>query len=227
MAKALSNRYHIFALDLPEHGRSFHSDTTDLFTMNQCVSQWIDDRLLKDYILCGHSLGGKVAMAHACGPAHLMKALVVVDIAPRDYPAELHLPTLDSLLGLDLKTLRSRKHADEALKEKISNWAFRQFLLTNLDGEPGSWRWHANLSTLYQSMHQLSRSPLSNGDEYDGPVLFFRGGKSGYLRSEHFPLVMQSFPNAKMVTLPHAGHDVHVEDRSGFLMHLEEFLTGI
>jgi esterase len=73
----------------------------------------------------------------------------------------------------------------------------------------------------------LSCNPLQTGDHYDGPCLFVRGGKSGYLRSEHFSLVTQAFHRADIVTLPGAGHDVHVEDKPGFLFHLEEFLEGV
>ena len=166
-------------------------------------------------------------MAHACNHPNSILGLVVVDIAPRDYPPEHHLPTLDALLSLDLDSLQSRKEADEMLCEKVPNWAFRQFLLTNLKEESGVWCWRANLSTLRRSMDALSRNPLKKSEVYQGPALFVRGGKSGYLRSEHFSLVERAFPRAEIVTLPQAGHDVHVEDKEGFLFHLSQFLQRI
>jgi esterase len=227
VAKALSGKYKIYALDLPEHGKSPHSSTTSLSNMSQRVGDWIVRHLKGDYILCGHSLGGKVAMAHACQYPHGLKGLVVGDIAPRDYPPEHHLPTLEALLGLNLSSIKSRKQADDELSKKITNWAFRQFLLTNLQEKFGAWYWRINLSTLHASMPELSCNPLQRGDQYDGPCLFVRGGKSGYVRSEHFSLVTQAFPRADIVTLPGAGHDVHVEDKPGFLLHLEEFLAAV
>ena len=227
IGKALSARYHVYALDLPEHGDSPHAEQTSLVQMAGQVSDWLAQNISGQYILCGHSLGGKVAMLHACTHPHDLLGLVVVDIAPRDYPPEHHLPTLDALLSLELSTLPSRKQADEALAEKIPNWAFRQFLLTNLKETDGAWQWRANLSALRQSIAQLSCNPLQTGDHYDGPCLFVRGGKSGYLRSEHFSLVTQAFPRADIVTLPEAGHDVHVEDKPGFLLHLSGFLAGL
>lgn len=226
VAKALSGKYKIYALDLPEHGSSPHSSATSLSNMSQMVGDWIVRHLEGDYILCGHSLGGKVAMAHACQYPHGLKGLVVGDIAPRDYPPEHHLPTLEALLGLNLSSIKSRKQADDELSKKITNWAFRQFLLTNLQEKFGAWYWRINLSTLHASMPELSRNPLSPEDSYKGPALFIRGGKSGYLRSEHFPLVLQSFPVAKIVTLPDAGHDVHVEDKAGFLIQIQHFLEN-
>ena len=227
MAKALSDDYHIFALDLPEHGNSPHSASTSLIAMNDSVTAWIERHIPGEYILCGHSLGGKVAMAHACKQPDSIQGLVVVDIAPRDYPPEHHLPTLHALLSLQLDALQSRKEADEGLSKKIPNWAFRQFLLTNLSDDSGSWKWRANLAVLHSSISKLSTNPLSQNDSYEGPTLFIRGGKSGYLRSEHFPLVKEAFPAAKIFTLMNAGHDVHVEDKDGFLTHLKEFLQDL
>ena len=227
VAKSLSSHYKIYALDLPEHGKSSHSSSTSLSNMRETIGDWIVRHLEGDYIMCGHSLGGKVAMAHACQYPPGLKGLVVGDIAPRDYPPEHHLPTLEALLDLNLGFIKSRKQADEELSEKIPNWAFRQFLLTNLQEKSGAWYWQANLSTLLSSMPELSCNPLSQEDYYDGPTLFVRGGKSGYLRSEHFPLVMESFPVAQIVTLPDAGHDVHVEDKAGFLLHIQQFLKHL
>lgn len=227
VAKALSKEYKIYALDLPEHGNSPHSSSTNLREMSQRVGEWICSNVEGDYILCGHSLGGKVAMGNACQEPQRMKGLVVVDIAPRDYPPEHHLPILNALLNLDFTSLKSRKEADEKLSESIPNWAFRQFLLTNLVEVGGTWKWRANLPVLHASMPQLSRNPLASEDSYEGPTLFIRGGKSGYLRSEHFPLVKEAFSNAEIVTLAEAGHDVHVEDKDGFLKYLKEFLQNI
>ena len=227
VAKILAEQYHIYAFDLPEHGSSPHSFSTSLHQMNVQVTRWINENLNEKYVLCGHSLGGKVAMAHACTQPALLKGLVVVDIAPRDYPSEHHLPTLDAMLSLDLKNLKSRKEADEKLNERIPNWAFRQFLLTNLIADNGAWKWQSNLPTLHRSMPSLSINPLSDNDSYAGPTLFVRGGKSGYLRSEHFSLIKDFFPAAKIETIPDVGHDVHVEDRTGFVQHLTQFLSSI
>ena len=223
VGKALSGRLHVYALDLPEHGDSPHSQMTSLEKMGKEVAQWIHQNIAGKYWLCGHSLGGKLAMLHACTQPKDLSGLAVVDIAPRDYPPEHHLPTLEALCKLNLSSLKSRKEADEALSEKITNWGFRQFLLTNLIEANGAWRWRANLVGLRQCIAQLSCNPLQCSQQYDGPCLFIRGGKSGYLRSEHFPLVMAAFPQAEIVTLHNAGHDVHVEDKPGFLKCIEKF----
>ena len=127
--------------------------------MADAIFLQLEEMGVSEFIICGHSLGGKVAMRMACDHTDSINKLVVVDIAPRDYPAEHHVPTLDALIGLDLRLLSSRKEADLALTEKIPNWAFRQFLLTNLEQKEGQFSWLPNLDTLRSSIASLSSNP--------------------------------------------------------------------
>ena len=226
VARELSQNFNIFALDLRNHGSSFHSKNSSIFDMVGDLLHWMDHRNQKEMTLCGHSLGGKVAMKFACEYSHRIKRLVVADIAPRNYPPEHHIPTLDALLNIDLNSIDSRKMADEVLAARVPNWAFRQFLLTNLIQSNGIFHWKPNLSVLRESIADLSVSPLQSDESFAGPSLFVRGGKSGYLRSEHFSDIVEHFPAAKMEVLPEAGHDVHVEDRKGFLRVFTEFLNS-
>ena len=77
--------------------------------------------------------------------------------------------------------------------------------------------------SIRDSIEILSSNPLED-DSFDGRTLFIRGGKSGYLRSEHMSDIIRYFPKAVFEVLPHAGHDVHVEDKEGFLAALNRFL---
>ena len=226
VCKSLSEERHTFALDLRNHGKSFHSEDISIRDMADDLLRWLDDMGLQSVVLCGHSLGGKVAMRFASDHPERIDKLVVVDIAPRDYPPEHHVPTLDAMLGLDLGTLSSRKDADEVLSEAIPNWAFRQFLLSNLGQENSELAWKSNLRSLRNSIGDLSTNPLSESDRYDGPTLFVRGGKSGHVRSEHFPLIKKHCPESRITDIPEAGHDAHVEDRKGFVQAMRSFLVG-
>jgi len=226
VCKSLSEQSHSFALDLRNHGKSFHSEDSSISKMADDLLRWLDEMSLPSVVLCGHSLGGKVAMRFASDYPERIDKLMVVDIAPRDYPPDHHVPTLDAMLELDLEKLSSRKDADEVLSETIPNWAFRQFLLTNLGQENSRFAWKSNLHALRNSISELSANPLSESDRFEGPTLFVRGGKSGFVRSEHFPLIKKHFPESRVTVLPEAGHDAHVEDREGFVQALRSFLSG-
>ena len=226
VTKAISSEFHTLSFDLPNHGKSPHHPDSTVQKMADLIHAEITQRGRSQFSLCGHSLGGKVAMRMACDDPASVDQLVVVDIAPRDYPPEHHLPTLQALLDLDLSLLSSRKEADEVLSEQIPSWGFRQFLLTNLEVKDNRLFWLPSLTDLKDSIGSLSSNPLTSGDQFEGDTLFVCGGKSGYVRTEHRPSIEQYFPGAKLITLPKAGHDVHVEDRGGFLAHLQNFLQG-
>lgn len=224
VAKEIGGNFQVHSLDLRNHGNSFHDQEASILAMSNDLLRYAEHHDLPKFVLCGHSLGGKVAMRFACDYPDRLHSLVVADIAPRDYPREHHTPTLDALLSIDLGELSSRKQADEQLADLIPNWAFRQFLLTNLTQHEDAFTWKANIQVLRDSIGQLSSNPLTKPDCFHGPTLFIRGGKSGYLRSEHKPEILDHFPAAELAVLPNAGHDVHVEDRSGFLSALDKFL---
>lgn len=226
VCKSLSEESHSFALDLPNHGQSFHSEDSTIKGMARDILRWLDEMDLDSVVLCGHSLGGKVAMRFASDHPERVEKLIVVDIAPRDYPPEHHAPTLDAMLGLDLVKLGSKKEVDDALSKTLPNWAFRQFLLTNLGQESSGFSWKPNLRALRNSIAELSVNPLGESDRYEGPALFVRGGKSGYVRSEHVALIKKHFPQAQITVLAEAGHDAHVEDREGFVQALRSFLAS-
>ncbi len=225
VARELSKDFSLHCLDLRNHGNSFHNENAGIEAMSDDLLWYADHYNIPELILCGHSLGGKVAMRFACDHPTRIRKLIIADIAPRDYPSGQHIPTLDALLEINLQTLQSRKHADELLAVRISNWAFRQFLVTTLVEDGSAFRWKANIRALRDSIDLLSSNPLAGGDQFDEPTLFIRGGKSGYLRSEHLPEIIDYFPSAKFEILTNAGHDLHVEDRAGFLSAVREFLV--
>ena len=227
IAKELQADCRIYCLDLRNHGSSFHHPDASIEGMSEDLLRFLDHHEISRAYICGHSLGGKVAMRFSCDYASRVKKLIIADIAPRIYPAEHHIPTLDALLGLNLSSVHSRKDADDRLSELIPNWGFRQFLLMNLVSEESRFIWKSNIAFLRQSIEKLSSNPLQLGDKFKQPTLFIHGGKSGYLRTEHIPDIRNYFPSALFEVLTKAGHDVHVDDRPGFLVALRNFLTPV
>ena len=190
----LSQEYHTLCFDLPNHGKSFHQQSTSVQDMADAVLLRLREMAIAKFIICGHSLGGKVAMRKApATKSNSIEKLVVVDIAPRDYLPEHHVPTLEALINIDLKKVFSRKEADLTLADKIPNWAFRQFLLTNIEQHDGQLSWLPNLYNLRSSIESLSSNPLKH-ETFSGDVLFICGGKSGYVRSEHHDKIQQFSP---------------------------------
>ena len=55
-------------------------------------------------------------------------------------------------------------------------------------------------------------------------VLLVRGGESNFIDDGDADEMLYWFPHLREVTVPSVGHNVHVEDRKGFLDVLREHL---
>ena len=117
--------------------------------------------------------------------------------------------------------LANRKEAEAALEPLVGNWAMRQFLLTNLvrDDSTGAFKWQVNLEALHASLPHIRHNSLLETDRYNGPTLLVRGGKSDFIDDRDSLEMMHWFPLLLEVSVPNAGHNVHVEDRKGFLLY--------
>lgn len=228
-ARDLAADHHVSALDLRNHGDSFHADAMDYDVMADDVRAWLDARGLARVPLIGHSMGGKVAMRLACGDAARVAALVVVDVAPKAYPRS-HTREFDAMNALDVSALASRADAERQMAAIIADWGMRQFLLSNLERDPGGrgFRWIVNLSALTAALPELEAEFLGPEDRYSGPTLFVLGGRSRYfVRGEDEARARTYFPKAQFVTIAESGHNPHFETRERFVAIVREFLQTV
>ena len=65
-------------------------------------------------------MGGKAAMKFAFEYPNMLKKLIVVDIAPKEYQSS-NKYIVEMLLKIDLNLIKSRDEADELLSQKIAN----------------------------------------------------------------------------------------------------------
>ncbi len=85
IAKGLAGDHRVTLLDLPNHGHSPWTDRVDYLDMAEMVAAELQS-FGEPATLVGHSMGGKVAMQLALRRPELLRALVVVDVAPTAYP---------------------------------------------------------------------------------------------------------------------------------------------
>jgi esterase len=222
IARALSDRFTVYGMDLRNHGRSPHADSMDYVDMAADVRDTLDAHGLDAATVLGHSLGGKTAMELALSAPERVSGLVAVDIAPIAYDRR-HDQELEALHELDLSAVRSRGDADAALADPIPNPAIRQFLLKNLSRTDNGFTWRIPLETIHAEYAKIAAAPPSAGP-YDGPTLFIRGGNSDYLPEEAETTIHERFPQARIETIPDAAHWVHVDAPEAFLDLLNDFL---
>ena len=226
LARRWAEGHRVILVDLRNHGRSPHQPEMNYDLMAEDVATLLEDLEIDECILLGHSMGGKVAMQTALTYPELVRQLVVVDMAPRRYRPG-HDTIFAALESLDPASIGSRSEAAEALSAHVADPGIQLFLLKNLTRNPaGGYRWRMNLPAIKESYPRLI-GPVGNaGDRYDGPALFLRGGKSGYVTEEDLPLIEELFPRARLVTVAGAGHWVHAEKPTELLEVVNAFLSA-
>ena len=240
IAKGLADRHRVTLLDLPNHGHSPWTDRVDYLDMAELVAAELEE-FGEPVTLVGHSMGGKVAMQLALRRPELLRALVVVDVAPADYPesggrtdepdeeVSPFAAYIAAMRGLDLDSLQTRENADRALRGAVPSRMVRSFLLQSLvrDGAEG-WRWRLNLVALARDLGRLRGFPEPPpGATFDGPVLWIAGANSHYVLPRDRERMDALFPATRLVRIKNAGHWVHSEQPEVFLETLRRFLDTV
>lgn len=215
----------VYLADMRNHGLSPHSDVWNYQAMSDDILELINDNhLTKDgkIILLGHSMGGKIAMLFAMQHPELIDKLIVVDVAPKQYPPH-HQDVISGLNAVDLNELKTRKEAEVILSRYINDFGTKQFLLKNLywkenEENPSvspSFEWRFNLNVIAENIDKIGEAiPLDT--ICMTPTLFIRGAKSNYILDEDLRSIQNTFPNSTVKTIENAGHWVHVEQPKAF-----------
>lgn len=212
--KALAEHYTVYAVDLRNHGRSPHTQTMSYPEMAADIIELMDQQGLTSAHILGHSMGGKVAMQVAMNNPQRVDKLIIVDIAPVQYPNH-HSEVFAGLNAVDLEHLTSRREADQQLSQSIPELAVRQFLLTNLyRNEAKQFAWRMNLPTLEACYDEISKAPC--GSAFDKPVLFIKGENSDYITPDYRDQILALFPKADYRMIQGSGHWPHAEKAAIF-----------
>jgi len=222
LAKTYAQYYHVYCVDLRNHGNSPHSDEMSYPLMAADVIEFMDDQHIEKTHILGHSMGGKTAMQMALGyPKHIDK-LVLGDIAPILYPNH-HERIFEGLCAIPIDQIKTRSEAEQVLKDYVDEAGVRLFLLTNLvRNDDGGFSWRINIPALINNYDHIAAAP--EGLPYDGETLFIRGENSDYLMDQYVPETLEFFPNARIETIDDCGHWLHAEKPQQFSKILLDFL---
>lgn len=228
-AKDLSADFHVFCLDMRNHGQSPHAEPHSFEAMADDVLQWMDEHGVAMASIIGHSMGGKVAMKLTCENPERFDKLLVVDIAPKQYPNS-HVGEYDAMRQVDGPNVKTRTDAVDIMENAgIKDWAMRQFLITNLerDTASGGYRWAINIDAIEAGQSEIEDTSLREDQYFDGPCLFALGGRSDYFEvGSDEELVEPHFPMAEYAVIEESGHNPHFECRPRFVEIAKAFLLG-
>ncbi len=224
IARSLDLPARYYLIDLRNHGRSPHADEHTYPAMVGDIIELLDSEGLDRVVILGHSMGGRVGMLLSMHYPERVRGLIVGDISPAAHKP-VHLPLLEALSSVRLEVER-REEVDAQLARWIPEAPIRQFLLKSLArDEQGRFYWRWNLPVLIRDYPKMT-APIE-GPPYQGPVLFLRGELSTFLMEAHFPLIQQLFPKARILTIPHAGHWINVDNPEAVKQAIREFWPGL
>lgn len=231
----LESTEHVLAFDQRGHGRSQKPATgyspedyaDDIFKLTEALG-W------DQFILVGHSMGGRNVLNFASRHPEKITKLVVEDIGPEadanaaDY--------YETLLGMVPTPFPNREAARDFFQKEFLEKAktrdkpqvLAQFLYANIEDKPdgtADWRFSKQgiLSTVVdgrasERWHEVESLKV--------PTLWIRGAQSRELTRESYERILSSNSMITGVEIPNAGHWVHSEQPAAFLQALKEFAGG-
>lgn len=222
IARELDKEFTMYLVDQRNHGDSPHSSAWNYDLMVEDLKELLDEEGLDKAYLMGHSMGGKTVMNFALKYPERVEKLIVADIAPRYYPVH-HKSILEGLNSLNLKTINSRKEADDTLANYIMEPGIRQFLLKSLGRDANGFAWKINLPVITKNIENVGEA-LPEGGSFEGPTLFLAGANSNYIQQKDLPEILEFFPNYELEFVQNAGHWLHAEQPHVVVEEMKKFL---
>lgn len=219
------NGFRVHLIDQRNHGNSFHSEVFNYQVLSDDLLNYANHHQLSDFILLGHSMGGKTAMQFALEHPERVQKLIVADIAPKVYPPH-HGEILKALFTLPLIDLTSRGQADAHLAKFIPEAGVRQFLLKNLYRKADqSFGLKCNIKVLANAENEIGKN-FEAVNKFTRPTLFMKGETSQYILAEDEWTIQHYFPGAQLIEIKKAGHWLHAENPGEFLTELLRFIKN-
>jgi pimeloyl-ACP methyl ester carboxylesterase len=219
--------YKVYIPDQRNHGHSPHHPVFNYYALADDLSEFLEHHRIKDPVLLGHSLGGKVAMRYALENPGNVSRIIVVDTSLRTYVRfNYHLKLIDAMQSVDFEVVRTRQETERILREKIGEERMVLFLMKNLYWkEKQRLGWRPNLQAISYHIDSMYDGVFYSA-RFDKPALFVRGGRSDYILEEDFQAIYNNFPLATIRTIEEGSHWVHADDPDAFNAIVSDFLTN-
>ena len=231
-ALALSDRCRVLALDQRGHGDSDWAPDGDysLDAHLGDITSFVDALGLRNLVMVGLSMGGRNAFSFAALHPELVKALVVVDIAPESGRSgasaiRSFIERVDKLDTFEEFVERVKGYNPRRSREQI-----RGSLAHNLKQLPsGRWTWKYDKALRSPSRPQPGPGFAERQWGYikriECPTLVVRGAYSKVLTQEIADETVRRLRRGSLAVVDDAGHLVPGDNPPGFIRALRDFLA--
>jgi pimeloyl-ACP methyl ester carboxylesterase len=235
IANNLRGTERILAYDQRGHGRSFKPESGYApEDYAQDLLKITDELGWDQFILVGHSMGGRNVLNFAYQHPEKVSRLVVEDIGP-EASAEA-LPYFEVLLGMVPTPFPNREAARaffqgeflEKAKTRDKVDMLAKFFYSNIEDKPdGTADWRFSKKAIFDSVIQgRAEDRWNEVQALQMPTLWIRGSHSRELSHENYEKVLKSNPLITGVEIPDAGHWVHADQPELFTQALKDFVGG-
>ena len=237
----LSNRYHVFALDLRGHGKSSRvPGGYRIVDYAVDVSTFLKQTLPGGAAIFGHSLGGGVGMCVAADPQCRVTALIVGDsvISPENFVSSMYDPLFLQLHKLMTRGVSQEETARGIGKIELEIPGFDEIL--RIEELPGNtppvlmeWARCVSLTDPETLAMMLDGSSFAGWDprkilpQISCPTLLLQGNPEldALLTDDDAKLALSLLPNAKHIKFPLLGHALFMQQPKPVLQAITTFLS--
>ncbi|WP_371377445.1 2-succinyl-6-hydroxy-2,4-cyclohexadiene-1-carboxylate synthase [Thalassotalea aquiviva] len=234
----LSDDIPTLAIDLPGHGNSEAIELDHKLGFKQCnnyLTNTLIKHKIKDYILCGYSLGGRVSLYHS---AHIY--------LPQRRQDGLRLCGLiieSAHVGLEneqQKTMRwqsdltwAENFEQKTLAEVLAHW-YQQPIFASLTATQKQQlinaRQHNNAAALAQTLRALSlaKQPmLIHALAQSEFSSYYFYGEKDYIYQGIVQKIKAQYDSLTAVKFNHAGHNIHRESAEAFAHQINQLFDSV
>jgi esterase len=239
-ALLLRDRYHLIALDQRGHGdtewtpeENLDRDNAEL--MLEDTRQFIDHLGYDRLTLVGMSMGGMNTIRYAARYPERLNAVGIVDVAPEtmregQIEMEQFRTATETLAQFDDFLDRAMRFMPHRAPEHL-----RYSLTHSLKQTQDGWTWkqdHRRRPPPGLSEEEQAAARARNAEELwsdvraiRAPAMLFRGENSKILSDDVAQRTVAAMPDARLVVIPRATHNVHSDNPGDFAAALDSFLA--
>lgn len=223
------------AVDARGHGDSDWAPDAD-YSVDALVDDLLEvvSGLDQKPVLVGASMGGKTGLIAEGEHPGIVRALVLVDIAPK-------IEAAGATRVLDfMRSAPDGFGTLDEVAEAIRAYQPHRTRPTNLEGvrknvrrgRDGRWYWHWDPEFIGPRVHvdkarHLEERARAAAANVRVPTMLLRGGMSDVVSDDGVAELLTLIPGTHYVNIPNVGHMISGDDNSRFLTQLSAFLTQL
>ncbi len=228
-ASWLTGTHRVVALDVRGHGESEHHPA-DVSSSAQVadVAFVIEQLASGPVVLVGQSLGGVTALMVAARHPNLVRSLVLADAFPSDGGdgGAAAQSIGEALRGWPVP-FASKEAATTFFRDLFGSDLCGQAWADGLAQVVDGWRPRFDIDVMVETLREaLNHSTWADWGDVRCPVLVVRPGH-GLLSRDNARRMLARVPNAQLVEIPEAQHDVHLDRPAEWRAVLSDFLAAL